>query len=427
LSIASQTLLLILIEFALIKQMTIDDFNPTRCVYCDNLIASVSKGEHIVAQTIGGRLTINDRNPKRNVCNICNNGILSELDVALCSSSPLTIVACHVISRDIFDSWDILPGSNNLLVEGSSELGKGSHTYYPQIIFEADGKRLMICDAKQMEDYGMDRFQDDFSNLVQSVIEKYQKNKKRVLWFSPTELPSGLRDMNCRYPPRIYARCSIEKLCSTKKLHLRYLTPEDKAEAMTRLLNWNHKKFEPQKFIEGSDMPWVRANCDVGKTLRALLKLGINLLAAFCERTLVGVNTFSKVISIIMGQATFDQTKAWKHQGFLWAEDIQSIRAEGNAHSFRLLYIEGHWLVFSSFFGGRIGTFVSLEGPNNEDWCSADIVAPLGSKKWMISTSNILLPLPVHINWTDHKLIMPSMPLLNAMVEERFSTLPTRS
>jgi len=111
-----------------------------------------------------------------------------------------------------------------------------------------------------------------------------------------------------------------------------------------------------------------------------------------------------------------------QNNGFVHAADIHSFRAADNAHSFRLVYLNG-WKVFSSFFGGRIGSLVNSPGPNNEEWCCGEIVAPLKSKEWTFKFSPVLQPpLFGHIEWQDPSRIMPSLQMVH--IQSSFHASP---
>ena len=91
-----------------------------------------------------------------------------------------------------------------------------------------------------------------------------------------------------------------------------------------------------------------------------------------------------------------------------YAEEVLAIKGAVNEHSFRLMYEDGFWNIFQSFFGVAIGAYVRLRGPNGEDWNYADIVAPVNSRDWRVSKSPILpLMNKVHIEWDDAKKIIP--------------------
>src|SRR5262249_26867869 len=115
----------------------------------------------------------------------------------------------------------------------------------------------------------------------------------------------------------------------------------------------------------GSALPAFRFFYEQATTLRALWKMAVNLLAHCCPQTPVDFEHFRGVIPLIRGPE--EMGVPFLHQdGFVRAADIQPISAPDRAHAFRLLHIGGWWLIYSSFFGGRIGSVVRFAGPNAE-------------------------------------------------------------
>ena len=55
-------------------------------------------------------------------------------------------------------------------------------------------------------------------------------------------------------------------------------------------------------------------------------------------------------------------------KGFVYATGIEGLKAENPSHCFRIVYLKHEWLVYSRFFGGRIGAPISFPGPNHEEW-----------------------------------------------------------
>ncbi len=394
------------------------DAKSPLCLYCGREARNIRRGEHIVAAAIGGRATISDFCKGRKVCAHCNNGVLSLLDTQFCLHSPLSIVACQVRDTFLRQTWDVPPGTDNLLVEGSNDIPGRSFRYYPQMIFEDSGERLLICDLEEAKPIGIDRFRREFVQYMRQAFHAFHAGDHSRLNPKLIRLNRAMRERRCRYPPRVFARCKADELKPQMSFQFQYLTVRDKTRALSTLENWNASKpFRLQEPIAGSEMPYVRSRFNVGDILRALLKLAINLLAAHCPNTPVDPRTFAHVMPTILGKVRFDERKAMRRDGFVWAADIEPIKAENDAHSFRLLHMDGHWWIYSSFFGGRLGSYVQIAGPNRERWRCADIVAPLNSKKWIITTSNILQPLRVRIEWSDHRAMMPTIDLVNPAVE----------
>jgi len=100
----------------------------------------------------------------------------------------------------------------------------------------------------------------------------------------------------------------------------------------------------------------------MGKTVRALLKIAINLLAKYCENTPVNHERFGPAIKVAMGSDPV-RPQLFPENGFVHAEDIQPLKSNDDGHSFRLLHADGWWQVYSSYFGGRIGSFAVCSAP----------------------------------------------------------------
>src|SRR5687768_12587479 len=96
------------------------------CIYCGGPLGKVGKGEHIIADIIGGVRTIKE------VCRQCNNGVLSDLDRELCSASPLCIIAAEVLGNGIGQAWDVDHDEGNMLLEAMPNWGTQSMTLWPQ-------------------------------------------------------------------------------------------------------------------------------------------------------------------------------------------------------------------------------------------------------------------------------------------------------
>src|SRR5271166_1275960 len=86
------------------------------CLYCGTPTKRGKKGEHIVQEAIGGGRTLNDAGTAV-VCQKCNSGVLSKIDRELCSRSYLSMVASQDLEENLWQTWDIDHGSDQLLVE----------------------------------------------------------------------------------------------------------------------------------------------------------------------------------------------------------------------------------------------------------------------------------------------------------------------
>src|SRR5947209_3464396 len=122
-----------------------------------------------------------------------------------------------------------------------------------------------------------------FIECILKAFRDHQNGKRNRLRFNQIELLKALRERNCRHPPRVFARCRIDILSHGKKIQLHYLTNYGKDFVLAKLADWkSFEGYSQQPSELGSPMPFVRSQYQVGKILRALLKLAINLLAAYC-------------------------------------------------------------------------------------------------------------------------------------------------
>ena len=391
------------------------------CIYCGNRVGRVKKGEHIIPKAIGGARTI------KNVCDRCNNHF-SVLDTELCSRSSLSIVASQQIKSHIWQAWDVDVAADNLLIEGRPEWPTKSFLTYPQIIFEQAGPHIR-GDYVEMIQFGREDFERVLTKSALLAYRRHEAGEKRCLHFERIE-PNPAPNDGYRLPPRMFWRHSISELASRLARNrpaafvLRYITEAERRFALNCLDNWSGtQRFREFVVQLGTSLPSLRCFYDCAKVLRALAKIAINVLAAYCPNTPIDNRHFGDVIKVIIGKTPVS-SRLIRANGFVCASDIQPIRDSNGGHSFRLLHMKGHWMIYMSFFGGRIGAFVRFPGPNNEQWCSANIVAPLHSGEWTFTLSPILQPLIVRTEWEDQAKIMPSVEMRNVSTEIRVSHVP---
>jgi len=385
------------------------------CIYCGNEARKVAKGEHIVPDALGGKPTISEFCKDRAVCNPCNNGPLSQLDTELCSRSPLSIVAAQELGKFVWQTWDVDHRADNLLLEAKPDFDAKSMSLYPQMIFEPAGLQLR-GDYEELQQFGTDDFQRVFIRFALDALRAFKAGDRSRLNTKLIRLNDAIR-ARYRYPPRIFSRRNVNDFASKMSFEFQYLSPQDKKYALSSLEKLDASTpFRQVTTAIGSELPTVRCWYEASKVLRALAKIAINLLAALCPRTPVNRDTFRDVMRIVLGEVPV-QPALIGGNGFVYASDVQPIKANGNSHSFRLLHMDGHWHVYSSFFGGRMGSFVRFWGPNREDWYCADVVVPLQSRDWAVKKWRVLQPLTVRVEWEDPAKIMPSVEMLNVKTE----------
>ena len=389
---------------------------PQICIYCGNNVRKVrrGKGEHIIPKIIGGALAI------KNVCQSCNNHF-SDIDRELCCRSPLSIIASQELDAHIWQVWDVDHKSNNLLLEARPNWIAKSLVLYPQMLFEKH-RSYIQGDLEEINTFGNEDYDRVLIKTVLEAFRRYKSGQRGWLHFEHIELNKELSS-NYRFPPRIFSRHSIREIANRliqrkqTSYVLRYVTDADRRIALNALDNWNPTiRRNTIETGRGSYRPWMRCFYQMDKTLRALEKIAINILAHICQNTPVNKTSFEHIIKVIMGQRLLT-LQMWQRNGFVYPPDIDQIKCPNGGHSFRLLHTSGEWHVVSSFFGGRICSFTVFPGPNDEAWCTANIQAPIGKRNWTITTSTILQPLHFHCGWKDMSKIIPSVEMVNTRSE----------
>lgn len=385
-----------------------------KCIYCGGTVSKEHRGEHIVPEAIGGECTLTEVAAK-SVCTRCNSGVLANLDRELCNRSHLSVIASQEISANLWQMWDIDHSSRDLLVEAKpyweqSELKK--LVCHPQMIFEREGPQIR-GDADEMERFGKENVLEVMVRAVKSAFGRYKAGKKGTLHFE--RVRTNISSRNCRLPPRVYTPHSLTEIgdkIDGRSFVFRYLTAEDRAFGLNQIdkLSLSDKRnFQRSGHFFGSRVPSIAVYFDLWTVARAMMKIAFNLLAAYCETTVISSETFPTVAKLIMGKAQPEPFHLASN-GFVYAEDVAALARPG-CHSFRITTLENEWIIYMAFFGGRIGGAVSFGGPNQEKWNTMDILAPIHSKAWTVTKSQLYLPLRVRIEWQNPEAISPSLKL----------------
>ncbi len=380
------------------------------CLYCGTPTKRGRKGEHIVPEAIGGSLTLNDVSD-RVVCPACNSGVLSQLDKELCSRSFLSVVASQRINAHLWQVWDIDHAANNLLVEARPLWAPDQTLYglacYPQITFERDSAPRVRCAADECYEFGQEHFAPVLFKAVSQCFRRHCAGKKSL---HLERIHSGNVYKGCRLPPRVFARRRIGEIArniNEQAFILRFVNEDDRLfayQCMDRL--GEGRQLRNASIARGTHTPTVSCCYSIGDTLRALMKIALNLIAAYCRKTPVNYEAFASPIRAIRGQGDIPLLVLLQN-GFVHAEDIEEIKGKEDEHTFRLVHMDDVWHVFPSFFGGSIGAYVRIPGPNCEEWNCADIVAPIRSKNWSITTRRTLPVMKVHVEWRDPAKVIP--------------------
>lgn len=383
-----------------------------KCIYCDTPTRRTrGKGEHILPEAIGGARTLKHCSD-RIVCTTCNNEDLSDIDKEFCSKSHLSIVASQEIGTYLSLCWNIDHSADDLLVESKPTWIDGELAAlrcYPQITFEKSGAHAR-GDAEEMRQFGNDEFYRILTRAAKSAFQRYKAGKKAI---HPERIEKFMTQGGVRLAPRLFSTDSMKAIATkvdNTSFILRYLTEADRKFAMKSLDRLGEEQpFPNRKFFPGSLTPRISHSFNVGDTIRGLMKIGVNLLAAYCPNTPVNPQTFKAAIEMVLGKYQLDSLIV-DQNGFVCADGIQDIAAPNQAHSFRLININNLWKVYSSFFGGRIGALVQFPGPNKESWNTLDLIAPLNSMEWRATERSLYLPLTrARIEWNDTAKFCPSL------------------
>lgn len=387
------------------------------CIYCGEQASGIRQGEHILQQSIGGKRTIVETSG-RLVCHGCNNGVLSQLDNELCGRSYLAHIASQEIDAGLWQVWDVDHASGRQLVEARPEWVGGelkSLFCYPQLVFGLGGMGIR-GDAEEASRFGNESFENVLVRAAYHAFQRFKSGaKKKGLIFEQIE-----RDVvaqGYRYDPRVFTRHSIAEIAKgieRTSFILRYTSHADKRTALRQLDALDpHRRVKRRSQNRGSQRPPVASTFDLGQTMRGLMKIGFNILAAYCKETPVDRRAFSRVVRLIRGEDPAVPELIFAN-GFVPAADLAGMRAPDGGHAFRLTWLGKEWRVYSSFFGGRLAAAVSFPGPNREKWNTLHIVAPLKSKEWQVGFSPIMQPIATNAPWGGMQDLVPTIKLRNS-------------
>src|SRR5579862_487893 len=283
-------------------------------------------------------------------------------------------------------------------------------------------------DLEEMDQFGHEDFARVLAKSIRAAVERHYANKKRTA-IHLRRVESGVIQGHHRLAPRFFTPHTIFEIAKRDRKSsfiLRYLDDNDKEFALeSAMIVGIEREAKGWRQMLGSQLPTIGVSFDLRKTVRALFKIAVNLIAAYCPNTPVNPTTFQRAINTVLhDKSLVPQTIAGN--GFVDVKGVEPIKSSDGSHSFRLLHTGSEWWVYSSFFGGRLGSAVAFSGPNREPWDCADIVAPIKSNQWTIKTSRISQPLRVQVEWQDQSRLMPSLKMQNAVAKLRVEVAETR-
>lgn len=252
--------------------------SPKLCLYCDSPLRDDARGEHVVPKAIGGQFYLSDFPHKlhskgnlcrRNVCEACNTTVLSRIDTELTSKSVLSAVAESVLGKRVRTGLDV---DGKLYLETNPTSG----ALHPQMIFDSANPQIRADVEEVCQFGGFEKFVKLFVRLIREAFHEYKSRRGKLDC-------RRKRLRNCedrRYPPRILTRQPVNKLKSGMTYELRYLNADDKNRALSTLDNWNDNavRFSQPEFRLGSGSQTISISFDEVAVVRALMKIGLNLV-----------------------------------------------------------------------------------------------------------------------------------------------------
>lgn len=393
--------------------------DSTACIYCGGTLTGVSEGEHVIQAALGGRVTI------QTVCGKCN-GLFSALDKELVSRSFMAAVASQEVDSRIWQVWDVDHAAGNLLIEARPDWKLSRMHTYPQIVFDPKGIQTR-CGLDEAAKFGQrDAMRIIERSVLRARCELIAGNRRAMHFERINFSEENAFDRQYRFPPRAYFPHSLQVLADRlqkRKLAsctVRFATQRGMRTALNALQYWNRDmSIQSVSERQSSRLPAFRFIFDTGMVLRSLVKVGVNLIAYCCPNTPVNPATFQLATNLVRGEIPVAPEDLKLH-GFVNINGVKSIASEG-AHCFRLFHSSRGWMVIGAFFGGKIGTVVRFPGPNFERWSVLDVTAPINSKTWTLSPSNLSIPGHLKVCWTSADEIMPSAGIIQGGEVQQFA------
>ncbi len=342
-----------------------------RCIYCGGSVSGVKKGEHVVPKALGGAVTI------KKVCQRCNNEELSKLDEELTERSPLRLLARKELKKPGESVWGY-DAKHDVAIEARISENGFSSILWPQLVFK-DGIIMFFGDHEELMESGWENSCHKFLKYARVARGTLRKCRRpRWIW-NQVKLPPR----RGKFPPRVYTKHTLERLSNRAHFICRYTKKSDRVYLLKQLDNWDPnkgvKKKEESLGVRDPESQFSYADRIV---LRALVKMGINLLGWLAKDTTVSKDTFEKAIAFVR----YDLGLAPPNNlcGFVVNEDIQYLCCPAGAHKFLLEYDHSFWTLDCAFFGGHAGATVTFPGPSRETWRRAEITTPLRSNEWVV-------------------------------------------
>jgi hypothetical protein len=284
------------------------------------------------------------------------------------------------------------------------------------MVFDEAGP-MFYADHLAMIKHGIERTVFEFIKRMRQAVAIYKRTSKRIFF---RKFPYSDQLANrYRYPPRIFVEHQPSDFSDSMTFIVGHTKDGDRRKLLHAIDQWNgDQRFRCREVKLGSDVPVVRNRWDHVRLVRALTKIGLNLLFDTAERTDIGAKTFSAATSFVL-TGRGPNPRFLSSCGFVWPEDIAFLRHADGGHAFRLIHKRGMWNVMFSFFGGKAGAFVKFPGPSQEICQCAQGSTPLRSvsrdvnRDWQVFYPKFDFPVNLHVDLGNPNRIVPSLKLFN--------------
>lgn len=368
---------------------------PINCIYCGE--TKKASKEHVVQDAIGGWDVLWE------VCQPCNESF-SGIDENLSINSPLAILAVRELGETGPRSWTFTPDMPDLLLEARGGKGTDALALHAQHVFDKN-KPFFCVDHEEIDLLGMELVQERFYTRLRNAYENYcikgkqvarKFNKKKdILWLQQIERPLPGR----RLPPRIFCKKPISQWDSSElTFELKFHKDGDDKRVLDKLstFDWTSRVTD-YKMQLGTHESTVNFPFSLTDFMRAMAKIGVNLLAFHCPSLAPSRATFARTIEWITERKHLQDFGDDRRFGFIHPADVASMNCPANAHMFRLMHdpAKNIWKMYAAFFGAQAAAYVEFFGPGEATWSTIDIVAPYEAKMLPAVATPWYVPMPV--------------------------------
>lgn len=367
------------------------------CIYCRKAVGHIGIGEHVIPRSIGGKKCLNC------VCSRCNSSF-SDVEKELISRSPMAILVQQVFGTrgSLIFGYD---PAIDIALEARPLLGFKGPPLWPQLVFMGE-KTLFAFDHDEANRVSIPTYAKVFKQCMEAALISTIEKPKRPHWIWEQVRCAPNRG---RYPPRVFTEHTSDEFNRDITFKCRYTGTIEKGWIFHLAREWYpNDRYKLDVRFGSPDLQfnlvyrweWV---------LRALTKIGINLLVLTADPEAVNHDRFGKAMDYISGKQAYRLSPAT--DGFVYHDDIQPLACPVDCHRFWMLHDGQNWHCDYAFFGGQLGAHISFPGPSVGPWRGAEITAPYKTNdKWEVNKFSVRIPRRVRVEWVDIMRLLPSVP-----------------